>query len=602
MVIQIDYRKRKNIELFKTLEEPDMLFLSNTQNYIPTYRRFFSLNETNYNNINLSHKWYITNINRKDTDNTNLFYCKIKNINDQKSKEKKVFFKTAPLIDPYKYLIGKYNINEQTVFKLPSLNEDKSTNDKSTSDKFIDVNNSGYIDGFFSFLTSKLIYEYDFIHGVDYYGSFLSIKNNFKLNVIDDLEDLIKSTFFNNNRNVLFDIENFDHIINDNKIKLKPLNIQHNSTVKSILSIEELNNEIYDNIFEEEKINIFELDEISILPYNDNSSVTTVKTLKTDSTCSSRTSHTSTLNSVEDNSGDENSGDENSGDKNSGDENSGDENSGDENSGQDEWSNDDGSISDLGDETIDVIIPKFPVQVICMEYCENTFDDIILNNKLNKEEWYSALMQIIMILITYQKIFSFTHNDLHTNNVMYNTTTIKYINYVYKNKYYKVPTFGRIFKIIDFGRSIYKFNGQLFCSDSFKNGGDASTQYNTEPYFNENKPRLEPNYSFDLCRLACSIFDYLVDENDENNQLDITDPIKRLISEWCLDDNGVNLLYKKNGVDRYPDFKLYKMIARCVHNHTPQSQLERNEFKSFICKSEEISGNIINIDKMVTLV
>jgi hypothetical protein len=149
-----------------------------------------------------------------------------------------------------------------------------------------------------------------------------------------------------------------------------------------------------------------------------------------------------------------------------------------------------------------------------MENCENTFDDLIINQKLSDDEWFSALMQIIMILISYQKMFSFTHNDLHTNNIMYIPTNKKFIFYTYKKKTYKVPTFGKIYKLIDFGRAIYKFNGKVFCSDSFQTGGDAATQYNTEPYFNDKKPRLEPNFSFDLCRLACSIFDYVVDDFD----------------------------------------------------------------------------------------
>jgi hypothetical protein len=228
-----------------------------------------------------------------------------------------------------------------------------------------------------------------------------------------------------------------------------------------------------------------------------------------------------------------------------------------------------------------------------------TIDDLILSEELTTEEWYSAFMQIIMILITYQKAFNFTHNDLHTNNVMYNETDKKFIYYCYKKKYYKVPTFGRIYKIIDFGRSIYKFNGNLFCSDSFKNEGDAATQYNTEPYFNEKKPRLEPNYSFDLCRLACSIFDYLVEDMEEIKDLNnCKNPITKLIVEWCLDDKGINMLYKNNGTDRYPEFKLYKMIARCVHNHTPQAQLDRPEFDAFSKFKGDVPSDVINIDNI----
>jgi hypothetical protein len=131
--------------------------------------------------------------------------------------------------------------------------------------------------------------------------------------------------------------------------------------------------------------------------------------------------------------------------------------------------------------------------------------------------------------------------------------------------------------------------GKVFCSDSFKNGGDAATQYNTEPYLDEKKPRVEPNYSFDLCRLACSIYDYIIDDMDDSMSF------KKIILDMCKDDSGINLLYKSNGVERYPDFKLYKMIARCVHNHTPQKQLERTEFKQFEF-SGKVKGDIIDID------
>jgi hypothetical protein len=264
----------------------------------------------------------------------------------------------------------------------------------------------------------------------------------------------------------------------------------------------------------------------------------------------------------------------------------------------DENDSSDESSEDEKEERVDVTLERFPIQVICMEKCENTLDDLICNDELNEDEIFSALMQVIMTLITYQKAFSFTHNDLHTNNIMYNQTDKKYLYYCYNKTYYKVPTYGKIYKIIDFGRGIYKYGSKQFCSDCFKSGEDAATQYNIEPYFNSKKPRLEPNYSFDLCRLACSIFDYIIEDMDQISDFDQCSPLVRIIVEWCLDDNGINILYKNNGQERYPDFKLYKMIARYVHNHTPQAQLERTEFDKYTVNAVPKNESVMSIDEI----
>ena len=585
-MIDINYQKRKNQELFKSLEDSKSLFLSKTQNYIPIYQNFFTLNESNYNSINLNHKWYISSVKEKIDEHSNIFYCKIKNIDTQKTKDRDIFFKMAPLLDPYKYLIGKYDVEDKVLFNLPQINSNVSK----CYDKLLDLNNCAYVDGMFLFLTSKLIYSNNFTHGVDYYGSFLAIKNNYKINIFDDLEYLVNSDFFNKNKDVLFKVDDFDYLFSQMENKLPAIKIEHNLSNKSAISIKSINNELFDNIFEEKTTHIdlndlkeMPIDLVDITNLNLNLSESSINdktaTLRSSSSCSSRTSHTSTENSNNEECECDNLVDDEL------------------NTETDSRSGSEYDDSDSEEEErIDATIPKFPIQLICMENCEDTFDNLILNNELQPDEWFSAFMQIIMILITYQKAFSFTHNDLHTNNVMYNTTTKKYIYYCYKKKYYKVPTFGRIFKIIDFGRSIYKFGGKTFCSDSFKLGNDAATQYNVEPYFNEKKPRLEPNFSFDLCRLACSIFDYLIEDMEEIKDIKKCDPVKKLVVDWCLDDNGINMLYKNNGADRYPDFKLYKMIARCVHNHTPSTQLERPEFKAFIVSKEETTNDIIDID------
>ena len=100
------------------------------------------------------------------------------------------------------------------------------------------------------------------------------------------------------------------------------------------------------------------------------------------------------------------------------------------------------------------------------------------------------------------------------------------------------------------------------------------------------KKSLEPNKSFDLCRLACSLFDYFF-ENAIPSEEELEDPIAQLILKWTRDDKGRNILYKKNGEERYPEFKLYKMIVRTVHNHTPENEIKNLMFDDYIISSKK---------------
>jgi len=626
MTITVDYQKRKNTNLFIKFQTNKGTKLTNIQNYMPIYERFFSLNNTNYNSINLNHQLYISDIkdiNGTDNCNENIFNCKLKNITDNvQTISRTVFIKMAPLLDPFKYIIGKYPHSDPNLFNLPSI--DKTVD---VHPKIMEQNNAAYIDGFFSFLTSKILHEHNFIHGVDYYGSFLAIKNDYKLNIIDDIDYLVQSDFFNKQKNVLFNVADFSHLLsNDDKKPLKPLKIS--TSLKSNSSAKSIDETMFENIFENDSEHVSLTDiknmGLDIVDITNSYEVDTdilnqkkTETVKSGSTCSSRTSHTNDndendfMNNKMNFEDDEEIDDEEEMDAveidaeemdtveiDAAEIDAAEIDAAEMDVEEDEY--EDVDSDDEEEEKLILTFDKFPVQVICMEQCEDTFDNLILNGTLTNDEWFSALMQIIMVLITYQKMFSFTHNDLHTNNIMYIPTNKKFVYYIYKKKTYKVPTFGKLYKIIDFGRAIYKFNGNIFCSDSFQIGGDAATQYNTEPYFNDKKPRLEPNFSFDICRLACSIFDYVVDDLELIKNLDTCSPIIKLIVEWCMDDNGINVLYKNNGAERYPDFKLYKMIARHVHRHTPNAQLDRPEFSNFIVSNKSVlkTEQIINIDDL----
>ena len=170
-------------------------------------------------------------------------------------------------------------------------------------------------------------------------------------------------------------------------------------------------------------------------------------------------------------------------------------------------------------------------------------------------------------------------------------------------KSYRIPTYGKILKIIDFGRSVYRFQDRKMMSDGFSPTGDAHTQYNTEPYYNPRQPRIEENPSFDLCRLGCSIYDFVFDDRRKPPSVEKMDAFQKMVHRWCLDDQGKSVLYKKNGEERFPQFKLYKMIARTVHQHTPENQMA--DFSEFLCQndiSDEVMGMPwMNIDEIPVL-
>jgi hypothetical protein len=570
-MFELKYRKN-NTETLQNLSETESLEISDIQSYIPIYNKFFELTQETSNELALKHHYSLKNL--KDTKTYNTYTANI--IDDNENEQTvDVFFKYAPLLDPVKYMLGKYDNSDNELFTLPKFQSSNET----SHEKLLNDNNASYVDGFFVFLTSQLLHTHNFLHGVDYYGSFLCNKNNFVVDIIDDLEYLTKSSFFNNNVNELFIVdENFYEKLNqgDTRSKKEVIGIFDHDIALELSDTAEI--ETLDKLFNNATtdLSINETDDISSNVVYDNKQ-SEENSDDSGSECSSRSSDTENEEEEEDDDDDDS----------------------DEDDSESELSD-----SDDEDEKLNISIQKFPVQLVCTEKCENTLDHYLMGEKnIDEEELESIILQIIMTLVTYQKAFSFTHNDLHTNNIMYIPTEKKFLYYRVNQKYFRVPTYGKLYKIIDFGRAIYKFRGNLLCSDSFNQDGDAASQYNFGPHLNESKNVCEPNFSFDLCRLACSLYDFIdadIDEDDKHTKKSYKDEIDidKVIKSWCKDDKGRNILYKKNGEERYPDFKLYKMISRTVHNHIPEKQLERECFKNYIIAKKKINNKtkIIDID------
>ena len=601
------YHKNKHPQLFETLENAKT-GLHNLQNYIPMYRRFFALSESNHNTINLNHRRHATTVAAGVNKNT-----VIANItsDDETIEKMPVFIKYSPLLDPIKYLSGKYDMMVNDLLVLPKYDgtdADAIATKSVHQNKMHDINNSSYVDSFFTYLTSRVLHEHGFVHGVDFYGSHLANQDEFTVNIYDELEYFSTCDFFLKNRNELFRLDEtpFDYFesASKNKRDAKKSNVR----IGEDLDLESLDlggldlDEYACALFvpdarNDSAIDDSGLEEVTVEVVEEKSGSRNTRQCSQCSQCSkySQSSDSCSSRSSDDDNELSNRVAEDSGTDEGTD------------SGTDEGTEsgtESGNDSECNDEVHNAHIFNFPVHAILMEKCDNTLDSLMCSkNELTESEWTAILLQVIMVLIAYQNMFAFTHNDLHTNNIKFVKTDKKFLHYHCNGAYYRVPTHGRIMKIIDFGRAVYKYRGQTMCSDSFDRGGDAATQYNCEPYLNPKKPRLDPNPSFDLCRLACSLFDYFVDDIRHEAECAATLKESRVASvvvEWLKDDKGRNVLYKKNGDERYPEFKLYKMIARTVHGAVPHEQLKRPMFAHYAIQRKQINGkpHIINIDAL----
>jgi len=623
---QLHYRKHKY-----TPDRIEIAKLYDIQNYIPIYNRFFDINETNYNGIQLNQKYYLQNIIEHPSDATDDTHSTSLNhletiIGDDAGNTTNIpiFVKYSPLLDPIRYLSGKYETPATTITADGNSTTPKTSLPKYNStpenceEKMLNMNNSSYVDGFFSYLTSRALHTHGVVHGLDYYGSYLCKQREFSTNVFDDIDYLADCSFFNTYENQRFTIDysqfgDDESSMRDHKwLKLrnklnpvlhtgnKPITIledvvEFEPIITTDTTLIEIDSHV-ENSCNMVEINVSDFDSQveEITPVLDQPKKTNKNSgndgdSDSDDTSQSNSSYTTIDCDDEDEMKMMHKEQHDDGGSHATNRDEDDSESDDKSedrryshSDSESDSHSDESYSDYSDdEQIIVKIHDFPIQAILLEKCVSTLDHIMMRDELTKEEWTSLLFQVVMTLVIYQKMFAFTHNDLHTNNIMFVETTEEFIYYLYEGQYYKVPTYGRIFKIIDFGRAIYTFRGELMCSDSFHPKGDAATQYNFPPYYNPDKPTVEPNYSFDLCRFACALFDYFIYDLHKVEKLCKSDPIIKLVVKWTTDDKGRNVLYKSSGEERYPDFKLYKMISRSVHGHIPAKEIHNQLFDEY---------------------
>jgi hypothetical protein len=259
-------------------------------------------------------------------------------------------------------------------------------------------------------------------------------------------------------------------------------------------------------------------------------------------------------------------------------------------------------------------LADFPVMLIAIEKNSGTMDALFDNFEevgatSGTPEWelrWSAwIFQVVAAMSVAQTFIGLTHNDLHTNNIVWSPTTEEFLYYTLNSgAVFKVPTFGKLFRIIDFGRAIFTINGTQFISDDFREKNDADGQYSFRPLHPRPKNEVLPNPSFDLARLAVSLFEALFPDKPDDKEGGVVlsseedlimnetvSPLCNCIWSWMLDDDGRNILIESNGEERFPGFDLYIHIAANVHGAVPSKQFTHPAFDRFQVNPSEV-GNV----------
>jgi hypothetical protein len=543
----------------------------------------FNLNEEDQNNFIPDTKYQFLDM------NTVIDHSNGNKIN------KNIFIKYSPLLNACKYTIDFYDMNNPLLRELPKIK-------KNNFQKIDSIYNFSYIDGFFCYLCSKLLHSHNCFNMLDYYGSNLCVQDKFKIDITDDFSWMSsKSSFFDNN-NKYFTFSYSSELLNregTNKNKTE-LNINEDSCEDINLIFDNfVDIDISSSVSKNNKLLIESTDlSDNINEYISNKEDDNIE-IEDDNEEYDDNDDEDQDNEEDDDNDDEDNEDDDDNEEDDDNEDEDDEEDDDDDETEYTEEDDETEYTEEDDEKkIYAYINNFPVQMIYLEKCENTIDSLFMKDEITEELGLSFMMQITFSLILLQKIFHFTHNDLHTNNIMYNKTELEYVYYKYNSIVYKIPTYGYLFKIIDFGRGIYKYNNIVYCSDSYSKHEDAHTQYNFEPFYNNKLPIIEPNYSFDLCRLGISIYDMIMDPVENYEELS---EFQKWIYRICLDDNNKSVIYKKNGSTRYSGFKLYRIVAKTVHHHNPSSQLNYKVAKEYIIPENEYIPNnekcdMINID------
>jgi hypothetical protein len=218
----------------------------------------------------------------------------------------------------------------------------------------------------------------------------------------------------------------------------------------------------------------------------------------------------------------------------------------------------------------------FPCYLLMCEKADTDIDLLYDIGKLDETHFNSIVFQIYAAIFCAISIFGLKHNDLHLSNVMLSRTKQKYLYYYYKGDYYRIPTFGYIVRIIDWGRGTYEFDGNQGYNHIFTTEYDCFDQYR---YKRMNHSGLEPILPSrqkwtDIVMITHNILNAW--KGFRNTELG------KSMKKWIENKDGVPL-----DIDEF-NWEIYCGVTQHTYNVQPHHILQHRSFRAFVVKQLDI--------------
>lgn len=503
--------------------------------------------------LRFDHKWHLEEFLDGVPQKSGIFSGRVRAFKDavpDESMDISGFCKITHLLDAYRMIQGNYPMSQHPALPAPGRKSAK------VYSKIHDPHNQAYVDAVACYMLSKFREADHSPHFSLFYGAYLAIAKEYYYNITEDFSDIrFESWFWRKKAQGLFKLVGFEGdtpLDPDDALMEPPDDLPDDSSCTDSDDSDDIDDTKTENSGSENVSELHDADGITVV---DNGSLhsASITTASTDAS--------------EDGSSDDN--------------------------------------SSLGKEMkIFAALSEFPTMLMFLESNKGTMDSLLdgspdMTTKVGTPEWeaqWSAwLFQVIAALCPLQSLWAMTHNDLHSNNILWTPTDKEYIYYTTNDRRrWRVPTYGKLFRVIDFGRAIYTHNGVLCISDDYWPDNEAGSQYNFGPLYNPKEPRVYPNPSFDLCRLSVSIFEAMFTEtpadrpggvvlNSEPDRVqnETVSDLYNIMWSWLIDDDGCNILWDADQSERYPGFDLYRVIAQKVKGAVPKEQLDKAPFSGF---------------------